>query len=196
MPPLLPILRSQQQGRILALLLGEPEVEYSLTQLASRAGVPHPSVHREVERAENAGLVLSRRVGNVRLVRANTESPYYVGLADVLTKAFGVPYVLGSALADLPGLDRAMIFGSWAARATGGAGSRPVGDIDLLVLGDPDRSALFDRLKDVHTQLGRTVQVTIRAADWLELGRGAFHDAIANQPRVEVDLQDGSSGVA
>ncbi len=70
-PPLLPILRSQQQGEILALLLGDPELELSLTEIATRLGVPHPSVYREIQRAEQAGLVTSRKIGNTRLVRAN-----------------------------------------------------------------------------------------------------------------------------
>src|SRR5438552_16666945 len=93
-PPLLPIFRSQQQAELLALLLGDPELELSLTELADRTGIPHPSVYREVERAEAAGLVVSRRIGRTRLVRANVDSPYYDGLADVLTKAFAVPAVL------------------------------------------------------------------------------------------------------
>ncbi len=60
-PSLLPVLRSQQQGEILALLLGDPDLEVSLTEIARRTGAPHPSVHREVERAERAGLVTSRK---------------------------------------------------------------------------------------------------------------------------------------
>jgi hypothetical protein len=51
-PALLPILRSQQQGEILALLLGDPDLELSLTEIAARIGAPHPSVHREIQRAE------------------------------------------------------------------------------------------------------------------------------------------------
>ena len=43
-PALLPILRSQQQGEILALLLGDPDLELSLTEIAARTGAPHPSV--------------------------------------------------------------------------------------------------------------------------------------------------------
>jgi hypothetical protein len=39
-PSLLPILRSQQQATILALVLGDPEVELSLTAIAERTGVP------------------------------------------------------------------------------------------------------------------------------------------------------------
>src|SRR5215469_10784094 len=102
-PALLPILRSQQQGEILALLLGNPDLELSLTQIAARVGAPHPSVYREVQRAEQVGLLNTRKVGNVRLVRANTTSPYYPGLAEVLTRAFGVPAVLAEALSEVAG---------------------------------------------------------------------------------------------
>ncbi|TVZ07507.1 MarR family transcriptional regulator [Trebonia kvetii] len=71
-PSLLPILRSQQQGEILALMLGDPALELSLTEIASRTKTPHPSVFREIQRAEQAGLVTTRKVGGTRLVRANT----------------------------------------------------------------------------------------------------------------------------
>jgi hypothetical protein len=62
-PSLLPILRSQQ-GEILALVLGDPDRELSPTLISDLTGVPHPSVYREVQRAELAGPVTSRRVGN------------------------------------------------------------------------------------------------------------------------------------
>lgn len=58
---------------------------------------------------------------------------------EVLTRAFGVPAVLAEALGRLPGITAAYVYGSWAARYEGQAGQRPVGDIDLLILGDPDR---------------------------------------------------------
>ena len=134
----LPILRSQQQGEILALLLGDPDLEFSLTEIAARTGAPHPSVYREIQRAEQAGLVTSRKIGNTRLVQANTASPYYGGLAEILTRAFGVPAVLAEALRDINGITAAHIYGSWAAQHQGQPGQRPVGDIDVLILGEPD----------------------------------------------------------
>lgn len=178
----MPILRSQQQGEILALLLGDPDLELSLTQIATWVGVPHPSVYREVQRAEQAGLVTSRKIGNTRLVRANTASPYYNGLAEVLTRAFGVPVVLADALRDVSGIIAAYIYGSWAARHEGQAGQRPVGDIDVLVLGDPDRDQLYAALGTAEQRLGRPVQATIRDRAWLESGSGAFHDTITSRP--------------
>lgn len=189
-PALLPILRSQQQGEILALLLGDPDLELSLTEIAARVGVPHPSVYREVQRAERAGLVTSRKVGNTRLVRANTASPYYGGLAEVLTRAFGVPAVLAEALRDVSGITAAYIYGSWAARHEGQAGQRPVGDIDLLVLGDPDRDRLYAALSTAEQRLGRPVQTTIRDHAWLESGSGAFHDTITSRPLVRLAVPE------
>lgn len=185
-PSLLPILRSQQQGEILALLLGDPDLELSLTEISTRLGVPHPSVYREIQRAEQAGLVTSRKIGNTRLVRANSASPYYSGLAEVLTRAFGVPAVLAEALQGVDGITAAYIYGSWAARHEGQAGQRPVGDIDVLVLGEPDRDQLYAALSTAEERLARPVQATIRARDWLESGSGAFHETVTSRPLVKM----------
>lgn len=188
-PPLLPILRSQQQAELLALLLGDPELEVSVSELAERTGVPYASVHREVERGEATGLLTSRRVGRTRLIRANASSPYYEGLADVLTKAFGVPHLVAGALDEIAGIEQVFIYGSWAARYQGETGPRPVGDIDVLILGEPDRDALFEATGTLESRLGRPVQITIRNARWLETGSGSFHDTIAGRPLVEVPLR-------
>jgi DNA-binding transcriptional ArsR family regulator len=190
-PALLPILRSQQQGEILAMLLGNPGLELSLTEIAARTGTPHASVHREIERAERAGLVVSRKVGNTRLVRANTASPYYAGLAEVLTRAFGVPAVLVAALQPVHGIAAAHICGSWAARHEGRTGQRPVGDIDVLILGDPDRDQLYPALSDAEERLGMSVQATIRDVNWLETGSGAFHDIVTCRPLFRLPLERG-----
>jgi DNA-binding transcriptional ArsR family regulator len=190
-PSLLPILRSQQQGEILALLLGDPDLELSLTEIAVRTGTPHPSVYREIQRAEQAGLVTTRKVGNTRLVRANTASPYYVGLADVLTRAFGVPAVLTQVLMPIKGIREAYVYGSWAARHEGQTGQRPVGDIDVLVLGEPDRDQLYDALSAAEKRLGRPVQATIRGAGWLDSGSGSFHDTVTSRPLLRLSLPGG-----
>jgi DNA-binding transcriptional ArsR family regulator len=190
-PSLLPILRSQQQGEILALLLGDPDLELSLTEIAARTGTPHPSVYREIQRAEHAGLVTTRKLGNTRLVRANTASPYYAGLAEVLTRAFGVPTVLAEALKPVEGITTAYIYGSWAARHEGQTGQRPVGDIDVLILGEPDRDQLYSALSAAEKRLGRPVQATIRDPAWLDSGSGAFHDTVSRRPMLRLSLARG-----
>jgi hypothetical protein len=122
-------------------------------------------------------------------VRANTASPYYAGLAEVLTRAFGVPAVLAEALQPINGVTAAYIYGSWAARHEGRTGQRPVGDIDVLILGEPDRDQLYAALSDAEERLGRLAQATIRGPNWLEKGSGAFHDTVTSRPLLRLHLQ-------
>jgi len=68
-PPLLPILRSRTQAGVLAVLLLNPGLELSLTELADRLGAPLTSVVDEVKRLEPAGILASRSVGRTRLIR-------------------------------------------------------------------------------------------------------------------------------
>ena len=139
-------------------------------------------MHREIDRAESAGLVTSRKIGNTRLVRANTDSPYYRGLADVLVKAFGPPRVLAAALAHIDNIDTAHIYGSWAARLLGASTDRAVGDIDVLVLGSPDRDEMYAAVSVAERRLGRPVQATVRPADWISTGTGNFHATVTQRP--------------
>ncbi len=187
-PSLLPILRSRQQGEVLTYLMCDPDRETSMSELAHRVGAPLSSVHREVERAEAAGIVTSHRLGNTRFVRADTDSPYFDSLSDLLVKAFGPPHVLAEALDGVAGIEAAYVFGSWAARLHGVSGRRPVNDIDVLVLGEPDRGELYRALSGVEERLGRPVNVVIRDSEWLQDGSGGFHATVTERPVVAIEI--------
>lgn len=187
-PSLLPVFRSQQQAELLALILGDPTNERSLAELVERTGIPYASVHREVGRAEATGLVTCRLVGRTRLIRANSASPYFAGLSDVLVKAFGAPWILGQALRGIAGIEAAFIYGSWASAFSGQQNDRPVNDLDVLVLGEPDRDEVYAAASEAERRLGREVQVTVRPAHWLVEGRGTFHDTLVSRPMIAVRL--------
>lgn len=82
----------------------------------------------------------------------------------------------------------AYLYGSWAARFQGVEGRRPVEDIDLLVLGEPDCDGLYAHIDRAAERLGRQVQVTIREADWLAAGEGSFHDTVVSRPMVPIEF--------
>jgi len=96
--------------------------------------------------------------------------------------------VLASVLGTVDGLDAAYIYGSWAARHAGQAGQRPVGDIDVLVLGEPDRDQLYKALSVAEQRLGRPVEAAIRETAWLDEGTGSFHDTVTSRPILKLDL--------
>jgi DNA-binding transcriptional ArsR family regulator len=103
-PPLLPILRSQNQARLLAELLLDPSREASLSELGRRLSVPVSTLHLEVERLVNAGILAERTDGRNRLLRANTDSRLFAPLAELLSITYGPAAVITEEFGDLDGV--------------------------------------------------------------------------------------------
>jgi predicted nucleotidyltransferase len=193
-PPLLPILRSRLQAELLAAVLLAPNREWSLTQLALQTGASLPTAQREIKLAEQAGLVSTRRAGNMRLVTA-ARSPLTEPMSELLLRSFGPRQILAERLADVGGIEHAYLFGSWAARYSGIQG-RPPADIDVLVIGDPDRDLLDDAAQAASKRLGREVNLTIRSPDWWRGGSDGFHTEVLNRPLVPIIGAHDSNGEA
>ena len=96
-PLLAPIFRSDGQARLLSTLLLTGD-ELSVTDLAKRAGLAYPTVHREVARLVDAGILSERQVGRTRLIRANDESPLVDPLREILRVATGPVVILAEEL--------------------------------------------------------------------------------------------------
>lgn len=181
-PALFPLFRS----RITTAVLTKTYVgsgEYSVTELAGMASTDRGTMAREVSRLEEAGVVRSRSVGRTKLVRANQEAPFYRPLRDLVVIVLGPAEVLGAELRDLEGVEAAAIFGSWAARATGEAGPAPV-DIDLLVIGHPDRDELHEAVTRARDRLGREVNPVVVTPQRWESGGDGFLSELRNRPMV------------
>ena len=186
-PALLPVFRSQLQGEVLALLFGDPTVEWTAEDLARRAGHPRHTVANELRRLESAELVTVRMIGRSKLVRANAESPYFGPLAQLALMSFGPPYVIGQEFGALGNVERIFIYGSWAARYAGEQGPAPH-DVDVLVIGQPDRDAAFEAARRAEERLGREVNVTIRTVERWEKATDGFTQQLRSSPLVEIPL--------
>jgi predicted nucleotidyltransferase len=187
-PPLLPVFRSRLQGRLLALVLADPGVEWTVDQLSERTGEPYQTVANEVRRLQAADLVAVRPVGRSKLLRANEDSPYFRPLAQLALMSFGPPLVIGEEFASLEGAREIFIFGSWAARYEGDAGPAPR-DVDVLVVGQPDRDAAYDAARRAEQGLGREVNVTIRSAGQWRSGTDGFTRQLRLSPMLRIPLQ-------
>ena len=174
---------------MLAWILDDPEREASASELSRTLDIPQPTVHRDVAQGLSAGILRARNVGRTKLVSANTESPYFAPLRELMVRSFGIPDQLARRLAELDGVDAAYLYGSWAARFVGESGTRPVGDIDLLVLGDPDVDQLYAITAELSPVIGYPIEVTVRPSGWIETGTGSFHDTVTSRAMVEVLVQ-------
>ncbi len=134
-PPLLPVLRSHHQARLLADLLLHPHEETTLTDLARRLDMAVSTVHLEVGRLIDAGILQERQVGRSRLVRANRDGRLFPVLSELMLLTYGPAVVIADEFREFSANAEVMIFGSWAARYAGTVGAEP-NDIDVLVVGD------------------------------------------------------------
>jgi predicted nucleotidyltransferase len=188
-PALLPVFRSRLQGEVLALLFGDPAVEWTAEDLARRTGRPRHTVANELRRLESADLVTVRMIGRSKLARANAGSPYFEPLARLVLMSFGPPHVIAQEFGALGGVERIFIYGSWAARYAGEQGPAPH-DVDVLLIGQPDRDTVFEAARRAEERLGREVNVTIRDAERWKNAADGFTRQLRSSPLLEIPLGD------
>jgi DNA-binding transcriptional ArsR family regulator len=188
-PPLLPIFRSDGQARLLAYLYLRPEEATTLSALARELDLSHTTLSREADKLERAGLIRSERIGNQRRLRRNEESVYFPALRDLLLRAFGPVPLLERTLREVDGVERAFLYGSWAARYLGEPGEAP-NDLDLLVVGSPQRSALARIGRDLERQLGYEVNPTVVPPEEWQAKKSGFLRSVARGPLVELRLAE------
>jgi len=184
-PLLAPVLRSDVQGRVLAEVFADAEQEHTVTHLASRAKTSVPTAIREVDRAELAQLVTSRRVGNTRLVRANPRNPLYQPFRQIILATYGPPAVVTDEFGDVAGIDHLYLFGSWAARYLGEQGRAP-NDIDILVVGSPEQRDVYDAAEKAERRIGLPVQATIRTLRQWQEADDPFISEVRSRPLVSL----------
>lgn len=180
-PTLSPVLRSDTQGRILARVFADPDKSHSLTALMEWSDASMPTVIREVRRAEQAGIVETWKEGNVRRVRALTRHPLYGAMSQIILSAYGPPVVVAEEFEGVGGADAVVLFGSWAARHAGHAGRMP-NDVDVLVIGNPDRDAVDHAAERVERRLSFPTQAVVRTRGQWESGEESFIREVKRRP--------------
>jgi predicted nucleotidyltransferase len=183
-PSVLPLFRSELQLRILAHIF-ERGGPVTSRELIDSLEAPAASVHRELTRARDAGVIVREAVGRTQLYRPATDSPLYEPLRDLLKRTVGVDAELHAALTGEPNVVAAAVHGSYAR----GTGLTPQSDIDLLVIGDVDYRRLRKRLRDVERHTGRRVDPVIystaEARGLYRKGNG-FIKGVLEGPRTDI----------
>lgn len=188
-PALLPVFRSRLQADILAALLLNPDREYSLTDLARRFDAPLSTVHGEVKRLTDAGLLCRREIGRSAMVQANVSNRLVEPLTELLFLSWGPLHVIAEEFSSLDGAERVLIFGSWAARYLQWHGPPPH-DLDVLVVGSSTRSDVYDAADRAQERLAMPVNPVIRPPEIWQHGDDPLIRQIKSGPFVVVLVPD------
>ena len=184
-PRLLPFFRSELQLRTLSILYSEPERSWTAEGLRTALGAPAASIHRELHRALDAGLIEREHTIRPHRFRAASDSPLFNPLRELLARTVGVEKELREVLASEEGVEAAVIHGSWA----GSTGVHPLSDIDVLIVGEVEDDKLRRRLRTVGKRAGRSVDaIVFRPGEFqrrLE-ERNGFLEKLLEGPKVEL----------
>jgi predicted nucleotidyltransferase len=148
------------RAEVLRLLFTDPERSLHLRELARLSGLAVGTLQTEVSKLRAAGFIQDRRDGNRLYYTANRAHPVFAELRGIVLKSTGLREQLTKALADLPGIALAFVFGSFATGVTA-----PDSDVDVFVIGGVGLRDLAPRLRPVAESLSREVNPTVMTAD-------------------------------
>ena len=122
---------SEYRKRILGLLLLNPNASYHVRELARLTNTPPGTIHKELVKLTNGGILQSKKVGNQVHYSADMQCPIFEELAGILRKTSGLVDVLAEALISVSHeISLAFIFGS-VARGEQNTNS----DVDVMLIG-------------------------------------------------------------
>jgi hypothetical protein len=124
-PALLPVFRSRVSAGILAAVLLNPARAFSLTELADHAGASLASVSKEAYLLQQAGILITRHDGAIRLTQAAPDQPMLGPLTELIRVTYGVPQVIGEEFGQVSGIAKITLTGMWAERFAGIPGPEP-----------------------------------------------------------------------
>ncbi len=154
---LVELLFGTYRQRVLSLLLLHPDSSYYVRELARLTNTNAGTLHKELTRLAQAGLLLRESQGNQVRYQANRACPVFPELAGLFRKTTGLVDVLAEALRPLESsISLAFVFGSLA-RGEESSGS----DIDLLVVGAPGFAEVVKALHPVQSVLQREINPLI-----------------------------------
>ncbi|MDO8578517.1 MAG: nucleotidyltransferase domain-containing protein [Dehalococcoidales bacterium] len=181
---------------LLALLYGRPDEKFYINQLMQATGSGSGAVQRELKLMTGAGIVVRERMGNLVYYQANSHSPIFTELKNIVRKTFAIddvkkPLDMVAERFRVPPeklaefcrknhIVKLALFGSVLREDF-----RPDSDVDVLVEFDPGHVPGLFGMADMETQLSALVggrKVDIRTA--AELSR-YFRDRVVREAKVQ-----------
>lgn len=142
---------------ILALLFTHPDRRFYLREIARAAGTTPSVLQRDLASLTEAGILERANEGRQVYFRANEACPIFPELKGLVTKTFGIGDVLRAMLEPHAArIALAFIYGSVASGTQTGKS-----DIDLLIVGHLELSAIAQGLLDAEAGLGRPINPTL-----------------------------------
>lgn len=151
--PMLELLFSEYRRKVLSLLFIEAGQAFHVREIARHTATQAGTLHKELSRLAEGGILLRQRQGNQICYQANADCLIFPELAAIFRKTCGPAARLRQVLAGFgEDIERAFIFGSVASgKATAAS------DIDVLIVGKLSFAEVIQAVYPLQATLGREI---------------------------------------
>lgn len=151
------VLFGEYRKRVLGLLLLHLEQSYHVRELARLTHTSAGTLHKELRKLSESGILQSEKIGNQQRYTANVQCPIFEELASILRKTSGLVDVLLDALSAAQSqIALAFVFGS-VARGEQQATS----DVDVMIIGDISFGDVVALLHHSQATLNREINPVV-----------------------------------
>jgi predicted nucleotidyltransferase len=156
-PMLSTLITSKSRVEMLTWFFTHPGERFHYRQLETLLSCSRHSIQIELERLEKAGVLCSRKEGNIRFYWVNQGHPLYAPMKEIVFKTTGLADALKESLGPLVSkIKAAFIYGSVAKNV-----EDATSDIDVMVIGDVDLDDLHRAIASAEKLIDREVNVSV-----------------------------------
>jgi predicted nucleotidyltransferase len=142
--------------KLLAATYLQPEKWWFMSELAAFIETTPSSLQRELNTLVESGILRSRRDGNRLYFQAETDSPIFAPLRELLGQTLGVTENIKEALSSFKDkINLAFIYGSVARNQ-----ENTLSDVDLMIIGSSGLAEISPILNDLERKFNREINAT------------------------------------
>ena len=146
---------SSTRADVLSLLLNSPDEQFYIREIAKLLRKNPSGIKRELDNLEEMGIVQSEKVANLKYFHADTESPLYAELKNLITKSLGLPGALKAVLR-ASGAKAAFLYGDYAE-------GNDEAEVKLFVLGT--ELSLAKELREIERRFNQRIHCRVMDED-------------------------------
>jgi hypothetical protein len=157
------LISSKTRIKLLVRLFLNPGNSAHLRGLADEFEESTNAVRLELNRFEEAGMVVAETSGNKKLYKANSAHPLYKDINSILRKYIGLDRIVETIIGQIGNLSQVYLTGDYAQ-------GRDSGVVDLIFVGDINKSYLVLLVGKAESLIGKKIRyLTYENSEWSSL---------------------------
>ena len=154
------LISSRTRIKLLLRLFLNPGTTAYLRGLAEEFDESTNSVRVELNRFEDANMLVSETKGNKKMYKANVKHPLFKDIHSILLKYIGVDRIIEAVLDRIGTLDKLYLAGDYARGMDSGI-------VDLVFVGDIDKRYVMEIVAKAEAKIKKKIRfITYETGEW------------------------------